>query len=361
MTGLPIASEPAALEPAWLTSALRAGGALGDDVSVVEVEATPVGTGQMCDSLRLHLGYDRPTTAPASVIAKLPAADETSRRTAKSLGSYELEVRFYQQLAGSLPVRTPACHYADIDVEAADFVLLLEDLAPARPGDQMAGCSVDTAAVATGELVRLHAPRWGDATLHDLAWLHRDPEGSRAFLSALLPELHAGFRERYGERLSVDTEVACDALFGNLAGQLAPKPSPPTIVHGDYRLDNLLFGDRPGAVPVAVLDWQTVSIGSALSDVAYFLGAGLAPEHRRSAEEGLVREYHARLVAAGVDAYSWNRCWEDYRRGTWSGLVVAVAASMLVQRTDRGDEMFLTMANRHARHALDLDAAALLR
>ena len=36
---------------------------------------------------------------------------------------------------------------------------------------------------------------------------------------------------------------------------------------------------------------------------------------------------------------------------------MAVAASMLVERTDRGDEMFLTMAPGTARHALDLDAA----
>ena len=33
---------------------------------------------------------------------------------------------------------------------------------------------------------------------------------------------------------------------------------------------------------------------------------------------------------------------------------------MLVERTDRGDQMFLTMASRHARHALDLDAAAVI-
>jgi hypothetical protein len=33
---------------------------------------------------------------------------------------------------------------------------------------------------------------------------------------------------------------------------------------------------------------------------------------------------------------------------------------MLVERTDRGDRMFLTMADRHARHALDLDAAEVL-
>jgi hypothetical protein len=74
----------------------------------------------------------------------------------------------------------------------------------------------------------------------------------------------------------------------------------------------------------------------------------------------MVRDYHDRLQAAGVRGYDWDRCWHDYRRGTWSGLVMAIAASMLVERTERGDEMFMAMAHRHARHALDLDAPAVL-
>ena len=79
------------------------------------------------------------------MIAKLPAADETSRATARSLGSYENEVRFYQLLAPELPMRTPAVYYADIDVETASFILLLEDMAPAQQGDQLRGCSPETA------------------------------------------------------------------------------------------------------------------------------------------------------------------------------------------------------------------------
>ncbi len=35
---------------------------------------------------------------------------------------------------------------------------------------------------------------------------------------------------------------------------------------------------------------------------------------------------------------------------------MAVIASMMVVRTERGDEMFLTMARRHARHAIDMKA-----
>lgn len=362
MSSLTIASDPSALTPAWLTDALRAAGELGADGIVTSVDLAPVGTGQMCDSIRLRLSYDgAPDTAPASLVAKLPAADPTSRQTARSLGSYEKEVRFYQQLAGGLPVRTPRCLHADIDVDDADFVLLLEDMAPAEQGDQLAGCAPEQAEVAVAELVKLHAPRWGDPTLGQLEWLHRDPEAGRVFLSQLLPMLHEGFRERYADRLSPAAAGACDALFASLGGYIGHDGGPVTVAHGDYRLDNLLFGGHGGGVPVAVVDWQTVTLGPALTDVAYFLGAGLVPDERRAHEGRLVRRYHDDLVAAGVEGYDWERCWEDYRRGTWAGLVMAVAASMLVERTDRGDEMFMTMAERHALHALDLDAAELLR
>ncbi len=125
-------------------------------------------------------------------------------------------------------------------------------------------------------------------------------------------------------------------------------------------MDNLLFDPTPGGVPVTVVDWQTCTHGPALQDVAYFIGAAMPPDLRRDVEAELVRGYHAGLVAAGVPDYGWEQCWADYRRGTWAGLIMAVAASMLVERTDRGDQMFLTMAARHSRHALDLDAPDLL-
>jgi hypothetical protein len=65
------------------------------------------------------------------------------------------------------------------------------------------------------------------------------------------------------------------------------------------------------------------------------------------------------LTSTGID-YSWDDCWEDYRRATFAGFSVTVVASMLVQQTERGDEMFTAMAQRHSRHALDLNADQLL-
>jgi hypothetical protein len=355
----PIADTPGALTPGWLTATLRAGETIDSEV-VVDVTLTSVGTGQMCDSARLHLTYDRPTTAPTTLIAKLPAADPTSRATALSLRSYEIEVRFYQELAPALPLRTPTVHHADIDVHTAAFVLLLEDLAPARQGDQLAGCSRRDAEVALDELVNLHAPRWADPSLTDIEWLHRDPDASEQMALALLPTLWEGFVERYADRLGDDVHEAGGALFADFERYVRAPSEPHTVVHGDYRLDNLLFGSGERGPTVAVVDWQTCAHGPALADVAYFLGAGLLPDDRREHEIDLVQRYHRALVARGVADYPWTTCWDDHRRGTWAGLVMAVGASMLVERTVRGDDMFMAMAHRHARHALDLDAPALL-
>lgn len=81
---------------------------------------------------------------------------------------------------------------------------------------------------------------------------------------------------------------------------------------------------------------------------------------RRPVERELVHEYHDGLVSHGVRGYDFQRCWDDYRRGAFAGFSVTVIASVIVQETPRGNEMFTAMAKRHARHALDLGSAEFL-
>ena len=66
-------------------------------------------------------------------------------------------------------------------------------------------------------------------------------------------------------------------------------------MHGDYRLDNMLFG-RPGSRrDLTVVDWQTVGWGPAMTDVSYFIGCALPVEDRRNHYEDLLRAYHEGL------------------------------------------------------------------
>jgi aminoglycoside/choline kinase family phosphotransferase len=344
----------------WLTDVLRDSGSI-IDASVTSFETMPVGTGQMADSVRFSLGYDREELdAPVSVVVKLAAADDTSRATGVALGSYETEVRFYQQVAPTVDISLPRCHFADVDAASGWFTLVLEDLAPAVPGDQLAGCSVDDAALALSQLAKLHTPRWGDRTLAELPWLHRNTPERVKFGAELIVELLPGFIDRYADQL--DAELIClgERLMPEIGAWMANHPQPWTVQHGDYRLDNMLFGGPGSRRPLAVVDWQTATYGPPLLDASYFLGAGLIENDRRTHERDLLREYHQALTSAGIESYSWQRCWADYRRFTLAGFLMAVGASMLVERTPRGDEMFMTMARRHGAHILDLEAEGVL-
>jgi len=337
---------------AWLTVALgaRLGGA-----NVTAVQSAPIGTGQVSDSLRLRITYDQPVGLPSTMIAKVPSADPASRAAARAIRTYEIEASFYEQLASGLPVALPACYFVAYDAETDDYVVLLEDLAPAVPGDQIAGLAPRDAAAAICELAALHAAGWDDPVLAALPWLNRHDADTAAFTAAIVADLYAGFRERYAVRLAAGTLALIEDFLPSLGAYLSRRDEPATLVHGDYRADNLLFGTgRP-----AVLDWQTCAYGPAAADLSYFLGSSLPVATRQEHEQSLVRRYHTALTALGVQL-SWDDCWNGYRRYAFHGIVMSIGAAMLVQRTERGDEMFCTMADRHARHALDLDAVTLL-
>ena len=60
------------------------------------------------------------------------------------------------------------------------------------------------------------------------------------------------------------------------------------------------------------------------------------------------------------DSYSFEEAWNDYRRGSFVGFLMAVMSAMIVERTERGDEMFAVMAERSGWQALHLDAVSFL-
>ena len=286
-------------------------------------------------------------------MAKVTAASETSRTIAAIVQTYAIEVGFYTEMASTLTVNAPHCYWAGHDAAANRYTVVLEDVAPAQQGDQMRGCSIDEAAAALDELVRLHAGRWGDKSLAEIGWLNRRSAEAASMLGMLLEASLPTFLERYGARLDADVVELTERFFPQIGHYLDGEPAPPTVIHGDFRNDNLMFGGPR----VWVLDWQTVSVGDASSDLSYFLGGSLVPELRRAHERDLVAHYRAALSGQGVEVDA-DELWAGYRRHAFSGLVMAVLASTNVEQTDRGDDMFVAMADRAGRHVLDLDSEA---
>ena len=347
----PVVRELGDLTAPWLEQVLGTGPIAG-------FTSSAIGTGQMSQSHRVVLEYAGPEpSGPATVVVKIAATDPTSRATGVGLGAYEREIHFYRELAPRIAGGAlPTCHAALIDPSEGWFTHVLEDAAPAVQGDQIAGCGVDQARVAMRALAGLHAPVFADPQLGATPWLNQEMPLNQALLTQLLP----AFLERYGDRVAPEHRAVCERLVPSLDGWVHDRRPPLGLVHGDFRLDNMLFGDAGDARPFTIVDWQTVGWGPVMTDASYFLGGGLSVEDRRAAEEELVREYHETLQRHGVRGFGWDACWDGYRRQCFLGLVMTIAPAMLVERTERGDDMFMTILARYAQQAQDLSALDLL-
>ena len=333
----------------WLAAVLESG-------EIAGFSATPIGTGQMSQSHRVAITYADPDDAgPASVVVKLASEDPSSRATGQGLGIYMREVRFYRELAPRIGGPLARCHASLID-EDGWFTIVLEDLGDGVQGDQIAGCGAEEARLAMVALAELHAPLHGDPALAGAEWLNSPSPLTQSLVKQLFP----GFLERYGERIASEHVAVCERFLDSIDAWTGDRRPPLGLVHGDYRLDNLLFASGGRPRPLTVVDWQTLSWGPMMLDASYFLGGGLTVERRRAHEQELLRTYHAALLELGVSDLAWEACWEGYRRESFFGVLMAIAASMLVVRTERGDEMFVTMLARHAQQAIDLDAVGLL-
>lgn len=89
--------------------------------------------------------------------------------------------------------------------------------------------------------------------------------------------------------------------------------APATLLHGDYRLDNLLIGGPDDDYELAVVDWQGCRTGRAMCDVAYFISGSLEPEIRRLHQDHLLKLYLTTLGECGVTGYTFEQCRSDFR------------------------------------------------
>jgi len=349
-----IPRTPADLTPTWLESVLDAG---VDDVTV-----TAIGTGQTGATYRVSATYDNPTAAdlPATFAVKLPAQDDAVRERV-ALG-YLSEVDFYSTITADVAVPVPGCYHSEISSDGTDFVLVLADMAPAEQGDQIAGCTAAEAALAVEAIAGLHGPSWGDRRYFDLPSIVMPKPGDEAAASGM-GEVAVMAANMTLEKLggSVDDEDR-DTLLTSMSlvtPWLMAVPDRFSLMHGDYRLDNLLYD--PERTRVTVVDWQTVGIGLPTRDLAYFTATSLLPDDRAAVERDLVQRYHAALLAHGVSGYDVETCWQDYRLGVFQAPLITALGFAFAASTERGDEMILTMLHRGCRAIRELGAIDLVR
>jgi Phosphotransferase enzyme family len=348
----PIPRHPADLTSDWLSSVLTA--------DVRDVDVTPIGTGQTGATYRVAATYDTDAGLPQTFAVKLPAQDDAVRERV-ALG-YLSEVEFYTDVADRVRIPVPRCFYSDIAKDGTDFVLLLADMAPAVQGDQIAGCTPGEAQLAVEALAGLHGPSWCDPVWLGLSTISMPKPGDEAAAKGLgdVSVMAADITiEKLGDRMSLEDQETLRAAMGLVTPWLLAEPKRFALMHGDYRLDNMLFD--PDRTRVTVVDWQTMGVGLPARDLAYFTATSLAPEVRSNIEEDLVGRYHKALLGYGVTDYDADACWRDYRLGVVQAPLITGLGFAFAASTERGDEMILTMLHRGCRAIRELGTLDLVK
>ncbi|MFT7685981.1 MAG: hypothetical protein ACI9FB_001326 [Candidatus Azotimanducaceae bacterium] len=347
MDSIPFISKPEQVTPDWLNQVFRVS---GNHFNVDSLSSESIGTGQVGDNIRFTLTGSEGT--PKSVVGKFMSPDPISRETGIQRETYVKEVLFYETLKPLVDIQTPKTYHVEGDTESHEFIILMEDLAPGKQGDQLSGCGTDDAALALEQLAKLHGPSWGDESLNNHPLLDRSNDtDSSTQLQLIYRMVLPGFLERYGSKLSDEHIQVIEGMTDLLPYYQRFYTGPNALIHCDYRLDNMMFG---GPHPITIVDWQTISLGCPLSDASYCLGTSLLSPERVREETALLKHYLEVLNSYKV-GLSWNDCWRYYQGYSASGLIMAVIASMVVTETDRGNAMFLAMASRSCQQAIELE------
>jgi hypothetical protein len=343
MVGIPASIEE--VTPAWLAEAT------GLDIQDAVIEQIGVGVGVSSALYRARLTGPG---CPPTVVVKLPALDEAAVFTSTVFSMYLREARFFAELTDQVTMRVPTCFHALVDEETSRFVVVMEDLGGLRCVDQTVGMRVADAERAVDALAGWHATWWGradDLVARGLALSLADP-----IYPAVLPMVFGeGWAKLHAEGIELPPAIEAigdrfaDAIAGLLAA-LAIEPT--TMIHGDFRADNLLFGDDGS---VAVVDFQLTGQGSGAYDLAYFVTQSLEVGDAAIHEQALFDRWLDGLRAGGVAEGDLGRLWDDYRTAALFCLVYPVVAWRGMDAADpRQRDLVLSMLRRFDRAVEEL-------
>jgi hypothetical protein len=303
--------------------------------------------------------YAADSDLPATFAVKLSAQDDAVRERV-ALG-YRSEVEYYARVADRMSIPVPPCFYSEISDDGADFVLILADMAPAVQGDQIAGCSRQEATLAVEALAGLHGPSWCDPAWMDLPAVVMPKPGDDDAAKGLgdISRMAADIViDRLGAKIAPEDQETLVAAMSLVTPWLKAEPKRYALMHGDYRLDNMLFD--PDRTRITIVDWQTVGIGLPGRDLAYFTGTSLEPSVRSEIERDLVERYHRSLLGFDVTGYDLDTCWNDYRLGVVQVPLLVALGTAFASTTERGDDMMMAMLSRGCRAIRELDTLELI-
>lgn len=328
--------------------------------SVAVIESTDIGAGLGVSSAVYRLALDG-DDCPASVVIKLNALNENAAMRSAVLQMYTREVRFFELLAHESPVRVPTGYYGAVSDDGAHAVVIMEDMVGHRPVDQVEGISLDDARRCVDALAAWHAHWWDrvDGIVEAGAALSLGNELYPAMLPGLFAEGWKKLIESENCR-PPDNTMPIGPKYADVMVDLLDRLNrgPITLLHGDFRGDNILF-DAEGEL--VLIDFQLGHTGSAAYDLAFFVTQTLDVDLARQHEAELIARWKDGLRANGVAEDDLVNLDEEYRAAALFCLAYPVVAAHGMDLSDpRQAELVNVQMERFDRAIADHDLAELV-
>ncbi|MGB1189232.1 MAG: oxidoreductase family protein [Pseudomonadales bacterium] len=339
-------TSPAALTADWLTKALKPS---FPNIAVEHFENTTIGVGSgfMGDLERVSLTSASNANHPKTVVVKFSSHFEATRILAGRMNYYGRELGFYEDCAKTAGVKTPTIYCQHFDAQNQHFVMVMEDLAPAVPTDQVVGNTLEQSEQVMLAFADLHGKWWNSPDLKQMAWTapitHVTP------IKESLIQLEASIQdaERTGRFDAYPNMKRLQPRLPPLFAMEPPQPEPYTLVHGDLRSDNIFFSPESPSDEPTIIDWQTAGIGQPMTDIARWLTQSIDIDLRRQHETDLLKLYHERLIANGVENYSYQKMLQEYEINLVVTLLMfSMSMDEIEQTSDRAAPLFHAMYSR---------------
>jgi len=353
MAALTIPNSLAEIQEDWLTEALKSTETIQKArVTSCRIEPIGAGTGLMADLARVYLTYDSlEERAPNTLIAKLPASAPENLLVALTFNFYQREVNFYRYAAPISCLRTPRTYYLDVDDSGQKFIMLLEDLGPATL-DQIQGATAEITYQAIIELAKFHAQFVPKVQNGEMKWVldAADP-GYVALNASIYQQALEPALKNFSDHFNPNTQKVAEVLYDKIPWLMTDRiRGGLTLIHGDYRLDNMFMGKLPTreGFPLeglAVVDWQICCVAECGFDVGYHM-CSISTEIRRVIEPKALEDYYRILIEGGIERIPFPEFKERYKRSILFSLLYAISVA---GNLDLGNERGLALT----RTALD--------
>jgi Ser/Thr protein kinase RdoA (MazF antagonist) len=297
------------ITPEWLTRVLQRNQLLnGARVAEVTYES---GVTCFCITAHLRISYTSETEAPQRLFLKFskPIHPVTTAENG-------WEVRFYKFVAAHTPPLIPRCYDAVFSPELTRLHLLLEDFSGTHYGEPPSHLppSKHHCEHIVRALADIHAAWWGRPPWDAIGFSQPD----RAEVDRRITDVtkRVGlFTDFLGDRLSEKRRGIYQEVLAGLPDlyERLINPLSYTVIHEDTHIGNVLYPRDPATDTIRIIDWQTWNVDLAAKDLAHMMAMFWFPEQRKTLELPLLKQYHERLCQNGVNDYSWEQLWYDYR------------------------------------------------